>query len=366
MSVASLDFQGRFHYVCEDVGCRGRMDAARCSAEERERLETEAVGLVVRLTSGEATEADAQVVASWCSQSPAHEQAFHKARRLWTGMGGLGRDLIGEVGLPVAPPEHAFERAAAVGQGARDRRRRPWASWGAAAAAVAAVVIGVIGQMGGVTRLTADFSTGIGEQTTATLADGSVVQLNTKAALAVRYSDVMREVELLEGEAAFRVEKDSARPFIVRTKNGQVRAVGTEFLVNTQADASLVTVVEGVVEVRASKDGSVEVSPVLVEAGQHIHYSRRSGIGAVAKADLRIATAWQRGKLIFESEALSRVIEEINRYRPGRVFLLNSALSPHPVSGVFDLDRLDSAVGTIEQTLPVDTVRLAGRFVLFY
>jgi ferric-dicitrate binding protein FerR (iron transport regulator) len=32
---------------------------------------------------------------------------------------------------------------------------------------------------------------------------------------------------------------------------------------------------------------------------------------------------------------------------------------------VFDLDRLDTAVSTIEQTLPVTTYRLFDRFVIF-
>lgn len=336
------------------------MKATRCLEDDRERLETEATGLVVRLTSGEATEADAQVVASWCSRSLAHEQAYHKVRRLWTGMEGLRRDLIGEIGLRGMPPECSPERTAVVGQGSCVVRRRPWASWGAVAAAVASVAICVTLQSGGVTRLMADYSTGIGEQALATLTDGSVVQLNTNAALAIRYSDATRQVELLEGEAAFRVEKDPARPFIVRAHGGQIRAIGTEFLVRAEADATLITVVEGIVEVRESQNG-----PVRVEAGQRLRYSRTSGIEAVESADLRIATAWQRGKLIFESAALSRVIDEINRYRPGRVLLANSALSQHPVSGVFDLDRLDSAVGTIEQTLPVTTVRLTDRFVLF-
>lgn len=78
-----------------------------------------------------------------------------------------------------------------------------------------------------------------------------------------------------------------------------------------------------------------------------------------------MTTAWQRGKLIFEATPLSVVIDEINRYRPGRVVLLNETLSRHPVSGVFDLHRLDAALSTIEQTLPVTTYRLFDRFVFF-
>jgi len=81
-------------------------------------------------------------------------------------------------------------------------------------------------------------------------------------------------------------------------------------------------------------------------------------MGPVEPADLHLATAWQRGKLIFEATPLAMVIDEINRYWPGRVVLLSHILAHHPVSGVFDLDRWDSAVTTIAQTLPATAVRL--------
>lgn len=75
-------------------------------------------------------------------------------------------------------------------------------------------------QTGLVTRLKADYRTGTGEQATTTLADGSVLQLNTQAAVAVQYTDTTRRVDLLDGEAVFRVMKDAARPFLVQAQNG--------------------------------------------------------------------------------------------------------------------------------------------------
>lgn len=117
------------------------------------------------------------------------------------------------------------------------------------------------------------------------------------------------------------------------------------------------TVFEGVVEVHTTQDGQASGASVRVEAGQHRRYAPTFGVGPVERADLRLATAWQRGRLIFESAPLGTVIEEINRYRPGRIMLFSSGLSGHPVSGVFDLDRLDFAIATIEHTLPVKSVR---------
>lgn len=333
--------------------------------DEQERLEQEAVNLVVRLASGEVTEADAHAVEAWRRRGPAYERAYGKARRLWIGLEGLRDDLAGSNRALAVRPVPAASSALPPQSFPPRAGRRRWGAWGAMAAMVAALAVTAGLQLGVSTRIMADYATGIGERFTIALADGSRLQLNTRAAAAVHYTDTVRLVELLDGEAAFRVEKNPARPFIVQAQGGEVRAVGTEFLVQKTAAGTLVTVVEGTVEVRAAPDGQAEGSTVLVAAGQRVRYSRAAGIGAVESADLRLATAWQRGKLIFESTPLAAVVDEINRYRPGRVAVLSETLARHPVSGVFDLDQLDAAVAAIQQTLPVTTVRLTDRFVWF-
>lgn len=55
----------------------------RRNALKRKTLKREALAWVVRLTSGEATRADAQALQAWRGQSPAHEQAYREAARLW-------------------------------------------------------------------------------------------------------------------------------------------------------------------------------------------------------------------------------------------------------------------------------------------
>jgi transmembrane sensor len=45
---------------------------------------------------------------------------------------------------------------------------------------------------------------------------------------------------------------------------------------------------------------------------------------------------------------LSDVINELNRYRPGRILLLNSNLADRPVNGRFRSDQMDDALSQIE------------------
>jgi len=333
------------------------------SGDEQERLETEAVTWIVRLTSGEATEADRDAINVWRCLSPAHEEAFLKVERLWIGL----EDLRSHIAEPSArfPSTKSAPGSSTVGSSARERRAttRSRVAWSAIAATLAAIAITVVLQSGFFGRLTADYRTGTGDPETARLADGSLLQLNTQAAVAIRFTDSTRAVDLLEGEADFQVAKDRSRPFVVTTDDGNVRAVGTEFMVRKLPDTTVVTVIEGIVEVRASPGRSGGNEPVRLEAGQRVQFGPTLGVGPVQQADTHLATAWQRKKLIFEGTPLATVVDEINRYRPGHVMLLSAGLSDHRVSGVFDLDRLDSAMAAIEQTLPVTTIHMTNRYV---
>jgi transmembrane sensor len=331
---------------------------------EHERLEAEAVTWMVRLTSGETTESDRCGADSWRRQSLAHQRAFEKACRIWDGMEPLRDSLISpdrSGGIDIYQSKSAGDLSST----SRDWCKQEWRLKTAIAAAIAVLALFFTIQSNPLTNWMADYSTGTGEQVTRKLMDGSVVQLNTQAALNLVYSPKIRRVDLLKGEAAFRVAKDPSRPFIVQTNNGTIRAVGTEFLVYKMDRSALVTVIEGVVDVSIPSWEGRPNSSIRLRAGQRVQFGDDSGLSEVEDVDLRVATAWQRGRLIFEATHLTEVVEEINRYRSGYIVIFNEALREHLVSGVFDLNRLDSAVATIERTLPMTSLQLTDRFILF-
>jgi transmembrane sensor len=71
-----------------------------------------------------------------------------------------------------------------------------------------------------------------GEQRTLTLPDGSVVRMNVETDLRIDYGSDRRHIQLLSGEAIFKVAPDAGRPFIVSTPSATVRALGTQFNVS--------------------------------------------------------------------------------------------------------------------------------------
>jgi transmembrane sensor len=85
------------------------------------------------------------------------------------------------------------------------------------------------------------------------LPDGTAVELNTGADLAVEFTPQVRGVRLLRGEAHFAVAKDHARPFVVAVGAVAIRAVGTAFNVRVEPAAVQVLVTEGRVAVEAPR-----------------------------------------------------------------------------------------------------------------
>lgn len=151
----------------------------------------------------------------------------------------------------------------------RERLRREFAAWEArqdhgrrwmrrvalvsAGLAAAAALVVVVRLDWGIWKPSPPAGSSIATTTvrplTRTLPDGSVVDLNAGADLAVEYSPTGRRVRLLTGEAHFAVAKDPARPFVVSAGTVEVRAVGTAFNVRFAPVAVQVLVTEGQVAV---------------------------------------------------------------------------------------------------------------------
>ena len=228
------------------------------------------------------------------------------------------------------------------------------------------------------------YATDIGEQRSITLADGSTVDLNARSKLRIEFSKTERRVELLEGQALFQVAKNRHRPFLVRSGDALVRAVGTQFDVYRKDSSTTVTVLEGRVAVystahvertkaasqhdlpRASTmdSSSNSITPnarsfsdsssttaevpdsaltgpsnsgaVFLSAGEQVTM-RPDVIGTPTpqSADLNAATAWMQRKLIFEGSKLSAVVDEFNRYNRKQLIIEDQRLGDFQISGVY-------------------------------
>jgi len=201
----------------------------------------------------------------WLRRSPEHVRAYLRISAFWEDAGDLSKhahhraDEIAQRAIAesnVVPfseelKNQAPDMHALAGKGWRHsrwhesvgRRRSVFASFLAAGFACAGLLTWLL-----MDRMVV-YSTAPGERRTLTLTDGSTVELNARSRIRVAYSSTGRDVELLEGQALFKVARSPSRPFVVHSGDSSVRAVGTQFDVNRSHGAMIVTVVEGRVAV---------------------------------------------------------------------------------------------------------------------
>ncbi len=159
------------------------------------------------------------------------------------------------------------------------------------------------------------FDTRVGERRVIVLEDESRVTLNTDTRIAVAFDKKDRVIRLERGEALFNVAHDAGRPFFVRADGGEVRAIGTRFMVRRDGARLAVTLLEGKVAVR--KDA---LAPILLEPGDRVVL----GADAVALRDrpqIDTVTAWQRGELILRDTPVAEAVREMNRYSQSHIEL---------------------------------------------
>lgn len=186
---------------------------------------------------------------------------------------------------------------------------------------------------------TNDYTTKIGATRIIALADGSIATLNTDSHLTVRFSDRIREVNLVRGEALFNVAKNKVRPFIVFAGDIQVRAVGTSFSVSFLKKRPIrVLVQEGVVEVM--RRGGSNERPVLAAANTQALAVKGAPIKkrAITYTEVAREIAWQYGQISFDNQTLGAAAREFARYN-GTKIIVDPAVADRTVTGLFPSDN---------------------------
>lgn len=326
----------------------------------QDHIDAIAAEWVARQGGGPLGDQERCALAAWLAASPAHRAAYRLAQTAWAKMGALrfapGALVLDSARPPPAPP--------AMLAGAAWLRLRS----GLVAALVCLTLVAGLAYLWSgnpLLLLAADSRTGSGEQRMVSLPDGSTVLLGPASAIAERYTGRERRVVLLAGIADFNVaplQGAEQRPFVVQAAGGIAKALGTRFMVNRLPDTVEVAVADHRVLVGLQAAGSPEV---VLSPGQSVRYSR-SSLGKVQAMAVDLATAWQRGWLVFDHRPLAEVVAELNRYRHGRILITDAALAARNVSGVFDMTDPDAALATIARELGARTLSLPSLVTVLY
>lgn len=205
------------------------------------------------------------------------------------------------------------------------------------------------------------------------LEDGTVVDMNSGAAMVVDFTESERRVELVASEALFNVAKDPDRPFIVSAKGVEVQAIGTVFNVRVSEGEVEVLVTEGKVRIGASPStfATSEVSEPFIEslvAGQSSVVYLDGGeappvLEEPSEDQIFEKLAWKY-KLEFDSTPLSAAVEEINRRSDVQLEIADESIGALPIVATLRIDNIDHCVELLELTLGIESEYLSDSRVL--
>ena len=302
---------------------------------------------LLRIHSGMMTEQERREFSAWRTCNPTHEAQFRRAEHFWQTLNRLAGQVRRD--SPVTAHRSPNESLPVPSSPPPSSRRRGWGMAVAASLLLASLGFSL---WPSVEYWLADYHTRPGEQASLSLADGSVVHLNTRSALSVSLTPDRRSLSLKQGEALFEVAHDPARPFEVAVGSGVVRAIGTVFNIDRHGRDTVVSVLDGTVRV-LRRDYSVDVhagSRLIIEDGERVTPPEPVSLPGV--------TAWRRHELIFDRMPLQEIVTELNRYRDDTLFIVDARLRAQQLSGSVSLDDPVQSLALLQRAAPFRTIQL--------
>jgi transmembrane sensor len=303
----------------------------------------QAAAWLARLRSEERTAADERGFRTWLAEDAHNRQAFETANAIFEMVGAADRDRLASL-----TPHRV------------SRRTMLQASMTVAAASVFGVAIYL--------RSGTTYATEVGEQRTVSLADGTLVSLDTNTEIRVWMHRTRRVVQLRRGRAHFDVADDSSRPFEVIAGDRSVITRGAHF--DVSKDGVVVSVLHErgrpltVGATEAAEDGGTRVSTArdLVE-GERVVFAADK-IMREDRPILANAVAWRYGRLAFFGEPLSQAVAEMNRYTRRPIVIADPEVGRMPISGNYSVGDTEAFATSLSVLLPVKVEPAPDRVTL--
>ncbi len=256
--------------------------------------------LLQRYFEGNTTAEEREEVLLWVESSEDNRKEYLRLRRLYDIALISEKEQSEDI-----PRDHAF---------------KPLLRWGISVAAVfaCALLVWAIYEYSAYRGVETEIpklqvvEVGVGQQVKLTLPDSTVVFLNSnsKFSYPMTFGKDSRIVDL-DGEGYFEVRHHSDHPFIVRTKQFDIRVLGTVFNVMAYSNLNTVetTLLKGSVQMSSiDNQYSVRLRPL-----QKATYTESEGL-TISVVDIADETSWKDGIITFNNESLPMVFRCLEQY----------------------------------------------------
>jgi transmembrane sensor len=334
---------------------------------------TQARAWLVRLRSGDATEEDLHAYRRWCAEHPEHAPGVQLMGDAWSTLREVAAQIIEE--HPEEHPDAAFARLRKPASHPLRPGRRAFVGFAVAAGASWLALRPPLQLWPALADFAVDYRTGTGEQRQVALSDRLMVQMNTQTRINVLPTSTgqvtQHGIDLLAGEAevvaalpplaasssTFAGRATPVRPVVVVAGRGRLQADVAHFDIRRTGNQVCVTCISGSVAFEHPQ------RRLTLLASQQVIYDDRD-VQPISQVDPAAVTAWRRGVLLFNGVPLEQVVDEINRYRPGKLILRTARLSRSKVQAQIYTSNLDGAIDMLGSLYHMDVVKLPGNITL--
>jgi len=167
----------------------------------------------------------------------------------------------------------------------------------------------------------------------------------------MQFEQGQKRIVYLEGEAFFDVTKDSQRPFIVQTKNMNIRVLGTQFSVNSYENNSntFVALLEGSVKAYPAGEKFYSENAVLLKPNQMATLINKSTSMHQEDVDVKRVISWMQKGISFRDMPFKDVLNTIERHFDVHIECDPSILNNSLFTASFTDESLEEVLETIQR-----------------
>lgn len=185
------------------------------------------------------------------------------------------------------------------------------------------------------------------------LPDNSIIDLDKKSQLKIRYYQTKRVIELQEGNAFFSVAKEKQKPFLVQTKDTLIEVLGTKFEVITFNNKTRINVLEGLVQV-SYLDTFRTKALVQLKRAESLVITNLGDVLSQNKIDVTEVASWKRDIIQFNKTTLKDATAMFERYSNDTIEFDNQGIANLRISGKFSTLHFNSFLDSMALIYPIN------------
>ena len=186
-----------------------------------------------------------------------------------------------------------------------------------------------------------------GKRTQITLAEGTKVWLNSGSKLVYPAVFVGNKREVyIEGEAVFDVVYQKEKPFVVSTKDFDIKVLGTVFNICAYADDQYSSAVleQGKIELICGGSSILFREKLEILPGTMAVFDRKQKTIEQKPVNTQKYLSWRAGYLIFNSEKLENILRKLGRYYNIEMVVNDNNLKNETFSGYLEMKNTPEEV----------------------